>query len=224
MALPALVGFGPITTLPSVESLSHVRNTISSDERLEPLLNALRTLEGLWATLIDHDPHLHSDSGPETCKWFQQWIDGEVDDLPSTTSNLLLSPLTVVIQIAQYFQYLKRSESDVTHTSILRSVRESGIQGLCIGFLNATTLSASEDETSIGRNVSVALSLAFCIGAIVDHGSRSADGLNNVDCITVRCREEGGYRKIMKILEGESTVSSVFESLAYLVRFINSKF
>jgi hypothetical protein len=116
--------------------------------------------------------------------------------VPATPPNVLLAPLTVIIHISQYSQYLNGLRLDhglvgadagadghgyiregfaaaaSDHTPDTGTDIGTGtaaqFQGLCIGTLSATAMQSSTTRAELGQNAAAAVRLAMCIGAYID--------------------------------------------------------
>ncbi|KAJ9667475.1 hypothetical protein H2201_002344 [Coniosporium apollinis] len=196
---PWLLVFGPQTTWPTTSQLSSLREVLLTDSRLHPLLDAVRNLTDSWKDLLAFRADLDAVEGFKVSEAFQNWAKGE--DLSWASErppNALITPLTVLIHILQYFQYLARS--DVTHAEVLERTRVCGIQGFCTGFLSALATSAAKTEADIGVLSAVAFRLALCIGAFVDReGVKNPAGTGS--CLAVRHKSEESRGKLKNILQ-----------------------
>ncbi|KAH8800671.1 hypothetical protein F5884DRAFT_837947 [Xylogone sp. PMI_703] len=195
---PSLITFGSQTTWPSAEYLSRVRQVLLSDSRLAPLVTAIATLSDLWDTLIGFEPELCKVPGLQKLDRLKRWIEhGEPIPALDQQYNTVLTPLTVIMHIVQYFSHLNQETSHRRHAIYLRSVKAAGIQGLCIGLLSAIALSCSQDEEDIGIYSAVALRLAVCIGSFVDLDNIGVEKLSFV----VRWRDKDGRDHLRNVLE-----------------------
>jgi hypothetical protein len=204
MALPSLVVLGPQTPSPSAEHLSQLRQVLLNDHRLRTFLAAIKDLPDLWPILVEANPALTQVPGLQLLKGIKRWIDH--GDFPTQTSetlpNVLSTPLTVIIQIVEYFNYLKHLGPGISHAQILDSVQNGGFQGFCTGFLAAIALACSEDERDISELGAVALRLAVCVGAYVDLDGRFAHPPRETSCFTVRWTAAIGKAQVFNILKG----------------------
>ena len=206
MAAPSLIVFGPQAGWPTRQELFHLKAFLLSEPLLQPFLAAIRELPNLWPSLTATVPELLMSNGFELLGIITQWIhDEDYFQRDANPPNIVSTPLTVIIHIVQYFQYLRSLGS--THANMLDSVRSGGIQGFCTGFLAATALSCSKDEEEINVFGAVALRLAVCIGACVDLDSRFAESSNLTECVTVRWKAEMGKQDVDNILNNYPDVS-----------------
>lgn len=158
---------------------------------MQSFVAAINELPTLWEALVQFDPRLKQVPGLESINALKSWIEeGELVSSYETTPNVLLSPLTIIIHIVQYFHFLRSNDCGATQSRILESSRSGGIQGFCTGLLSAIAVGCSKSEESISENAAVALRLAVCIGAYVDLDGAFADPPNEVMCFAVRWRSE----------------------------------
>lgn len=208
MDLPSLVVFGPqITTWPASEYLSQLRTTLLNEPILSSFVSAIRDLPDLWETLVKWKPSLFSVPGLQAIQIIQQWIDGgELSWTQDVLPNVLFTPMTVIIQIIQYFQHMQGGNSH--HALMLKDLEIGGIQGFCTGFLTALAVASSVNEKSIAVNAGVALRLAMCIGAMVDLDGSFGSSPNLTTCLAVRWKTELGSKdNLLHILKDYPGVS-----------------
>lgn len=208
MPLPSLVVFGPQTPCPSIEYISQLRYFLLNNHYLADFLAAIRDLPNIWPSLVEASPSLAQVPGLDSLKDFKRWIDQ--GDLPVSSSeilpNVLSTPLTVIIHIIEYFNYLEQVGPGTSHAQVLDRVQNGGIQGFCTGFMAAISLACSSDEEDISKFGAVALRLAVCIGAFVDLDARFAIAPRETSCFTVRWTSNVGKSQVLGILNDYSEV------------------
>ncbi|KAF7507855.1 hypothetical protein GJ744_010019 [Endocarpon pusillum] len=203
MELPSLIVLGPQTPSPSPDHLSLIRQVLLNDHRLQTFLAAIKDLPDLWSVLVEADPSLTQVPGLPLLEGFRKWINHGEFPLQHSgiLPNVLSTPLTVIIQIVEYFNYLEHLGPAVSHAQILDNVKNGGFQGFCTGFLAAIALAYSKDEREISEFAAVALRLAVCIGAYVDLDGRFADPPRETSCITARWTPAVGKHQVLDILK-----------------------
>ncbi|KAL8831679.1 MAG: hypothetical protein Q9191_000724 [Dirinaria sp. TL-2023a] len=165
--------FGPQGALSS-DSLSDVRILLRKHPELEFLSSTIRELPSLWPAILDVLPGL--DIVPakkrlnELCGFFQ----GGAALTFKPTDNILLCPLTVIIQIVDFWKLTHAVDLPSFHASQLQDV-----QGFCLGFLVAIAASCSSNERQFQDLAAKAVRLALVAGAVVD-----SDALTNHGCAT----------------------------------------
>lgn len=202
MNLPSLIVLGSQTEWPSTQFLVHLRALLLSDPRLEKFLTAIRELPHLWERLLKSSPNLKKVPGLEAIDHLLQWIEhGEFSWMSDLPPNVLSTPLTIIIHIVHYFDFLKTEGNIITHADIIKNVKSAGIQGYCTGFLSAVALACSRNEEDASSLGAVALRLAFCIGAFVDLDGAFADPPNETLMIAVRWKSDNGKDTLLNILQ-----------------------
>lgn len=147
-------------------------------------------------------PSLKQVPGLEAINSLLQWIDhGEFSRISDLPPNVLSTPLTIIIHIVHYFEFLKADGRATTHANIIKSVKVAGIQGFCTGFLSAVALACSKNEEDVSTLGAVALRLAFCIGAFVDLDGVFADPPNETHLIAVRWKSDDSKNTVLNILQ-----------------------
>ena len=211
---PSIFVCGPqTTTLPPQEYFLHLRESLRHGSTLQTIDAAIAELPEIWKTLLNEHPALNELPGTGILRDMNGWITGESDNLGnsrSLLSNLHLGPLTVVLQIMEYLNYLARAEVD--HSEIMGSVAHGGFQGLCTGFLTASALSCSRDTAAIAENAAVALRLALCIGAMVDLENQCGVMPAGMISVTVRWTSGTHRRRVMDILRKYDEVRKLEDS------------
>lgn len=203
MALASLIAFGPQTSTPSTEYLSRLRVNLLNDPRLRTFLRAIKELPKTWQTLVESNSDLRNVPGLQSISDIHQWVDqGESAWTTKVLPNVLLTQLTVIIHIVEYFQYLDNGKRNATHSQVLEGVLHGGIQGFCSGLLAAIALACSKDEGGVNVLGAVALRLAMCIGAFVDLEGAFASTPHEACCLAVRWRPEAGRDQVRAILRG----------------------
>ena len=200
---PSLIVFGPQITLPPAEHLSRLRLVLVNNHRLRGLLTAIKDLPNLWRTLVQLNPELSRVPGSQFLDDINEWIDNGDFPVrsPELHPNVLLTPLTVIVHIIEYFNYLESSETVVSHSQVINSVQDGGIQGFCIGLLAAIALACSQNEEEIIELGAVALRIALCIGAYVDLDGRFASPPHETSCLSARWSQPVEKDHILSILE-----------------------
>ncbi|KAL2847540.1 hypothetical protein BJY01DRAFT_246767 [Aspergillus pseudoustus] len=129
-SIPSLIICGSQTIPPTAETLDQLASYLTRSQKrpeLRPLLEAIRALPEVWATLKIAEPSLQALSDAPVLN-LRNWLSPPSSSLhngitsnnvsngdgnsysrltvPATFPNVLLAPLTVIIHIAQYIHYL----------------------------------------------------------------------------------------------------------------------
>ncbi|KAI1088772.1 beta-ketoacyl synthase [Rostrohypoxylon terebratum] len=156
--------FGPEIPSFSNQSLLELKSALKSREWATGVLSVLLPTWDLISTKI---PFLNQIPGKQQLGDLETWLregppEQPIGDLP----NVVLAPLTVLTQFAQFQQYSERendSERD-PHKAPPQIIP----LGFCMGLLSAFAIAHCKDTTSWNYYVAVAVRLAIIIGAVVD--------------------------------------------------------
>ncbi|KAI2464232.1 hypothetical protein F4781DRAFT_436610 [Annulohypoxylon bovei var. microspora] len=175
--------FGPQLARLVPSRLIDLRRTVLEDPNLEFLLEIIKELPSLWDTTIQPNvPRLGSlTNADEKLQQIVTFFENEAEEAPRLAPpyNLLLAPLTVIAQVAEY---------------VHRGYRGS-VQGFCIGFLSAAAVASARNRDELERLTATAIRLAVVIGGVVDfdeqersHGHTSPEHSSTwsayVSCVT----------------------------------------
>ncbi|KAI9643621.1 hypothetical protein NHQ30_008243 [Ciborinia camelliae] len=189
----SILVFGPQTSSFDPTHLSSIRNAFSSNKRLRIFKEAITGLSDFLPILLSHDPLLRRLPAEECCNTLSKWLEaGELSPGPQDSDhqdlpNMVCTPLTVIIHVVQFFEYLETHHGPAqnAYEDFLKSVSPIETQGFCIGFLTATAISCAQDDDHLVRLCSNALRLAFCIGAYVDLDQSDAGLENESTCVMI---------------------------------------
>lgn len=134
-------------------------------------LDVVLTLSDIWRDLVQAVPRLHHLDGEELLKKLrdglqQQTLEESLVPLP----NILVSPLTVLVHLTQYADFLKARLPELENNDQLPASLTSNSEtiGLCISMLSAFAVSGSSSLAQLQRYGAVAMRIAMAIGALVD--------------------------------------------------------
>lgn len=210
---PSLIVFGPQTELSSRDAIDQLRQELNQNPQLSHVINAAKHGAELWGPLVDFDPTLNHIPGAKLLAGLTEWVAGD-GPLPNYNFNTFRLPVTVLLEIAQYFRYLKQLNVVSPHRVLLEGVETGGVLGFCVGFLSAIAVATSETEAEVAFTTAAVFRLAAIIGAYVDNSQFGIQG-TKVGCIAVRWKgDEIHEQDISRIV---STFPKVF-SLLFLLR------
>ena len=165
--------FGPQALSFSPESLKILRTVLTDSEEYQWMLDTVAELPNHWNTIITKLPKLQEIPGERLLQDLNTWIrSGVVEQAMFQLPNILLTPLVVITQLTQFFQYLLLSMSNASvqakdlHSAFVE--RNVETVGFCTGLLSASAVAKSSDQAAFRRNGAVAVRLAMLIGALVD--------------------------------------------------------
>lgn len=189
---PSLAVFGPQGRKADEAYLVHLRHFLIEHEVLKPLVKAIYELPAVWSVYSTHDSDIQALShGPLSLQAFSDWIStGDSSFLCKNNFEIVNFPLLLVVQIGQYFRFLK--ENGVRHAELMKNFQlGAGIQGYCSGLLPAAIISCSLDETEVVRIACNALRLSVGLGAY-------GDCANTGTSIVMRLEYDGQGEDILK--------------------------
>jgi hypothetical protein len=171
-ANPVLLVFGPQVLNFDAESFKQL--CIRARPHYQWLLETVSTLPDAWNDISKSCPSLNHYNGAEKLKQLREWVlKGEISEdqtlLPS--SNIILSPLVVIGQLIQYWEFLiaafPRLKEDSTEQAIPITGNAETL-GLCTGMLSAIAVACSSNLKELQEYGAVAVRLAMLTGAFAD--------------------------------------------------------
>jgi hypothetical protein len=154
-----LLLFGPQLSTWDTARLTSLREAISAEPDLQFLSSIVKSLCHVWRDeiskscpglargLVDAESTLH-----QLHALLEPQDNGIAPDPSFPTPNILLVPLTVIAQLIEF----------------VRLQRRGCVQGFCVGFLAASVVAASQNQSDFQQRTDAAVQLAVCIGAAVD--------------------------------------------------------
>lgn len=217
---PSLVVFGPQTPHPTADQLERIRATLLNNAHLQSFAAAIEDLDSFWELLVNADPNLANLAGSEQLHLLRTWLDQGT--FPPTSSNPLsnavLTPLTVIVHVVEYLDSLNDQALGCSHSELLQSVTDAGIQGFCSGLLTAVAVACSSTESNLIRLACVSLRLAVVIGAYVDLDESSGELEKEAACLAVRWTNPEQERSVRSSLED---TPEVCQPKSIIVRLYN---
>lgn len=201
---PSLVVFGPQTSQPTADQLERIRDTLLNNAHLQSFAAAIEDLGSFWELLVNADKNLAHLAGSEELRTLQTWLDQGTFPPTSTEplSNTVLTPLTVIVHVVEYFDSLEDQALGCSHSEMLQSVTDAGIQGFCSGLLTAVAVACSSTESNLIRLACVSLRLAVVIGAYIDLDEDTRELEKKAACLAVRWSNPEQEQFVRSSLEG----------------------
>lgn len=208
--------FGPQSKAPSKSHLDEVFKFLRGKKELEPLIEAISTLQEVWTKLAHSNEDIAKlGNGSQHIRNLSQWgATGDSSKIASCMSGIISLPILVVIQVSQYFQYLNRH--DLSHSDFLSRLQvKGGIQGYCGGLPSAVAIACSKNETEVVLNSATAVRIAVAIGA---YGELGDDGsIPGATTIVIRLHRPGQGEELVSQFPG---VSRPPFPLTWLTKFL----
>lgn len=202
--------FGSQLLSPGHEILESIRlRLVSSDKSLwilETLAELPDWLEGLRD--ISHDFH---QSAKDLLVEMNRWLR---TDRPLSarvlSSNVTLTPLTVIHQLIQYESYLDLVFPELDVDRRFASLRYSTeTVGFCTGLLSASAISSTRDRGSFEKYAASAIRIAMLCGLVVDAENQIEDGNQATSLATVWHSPEA-HNQMVEALESFPGVCQSF--------------
>ncbi|KAH7313944.1 hypothetical protein B0I35DRAFT_480583 [Stachybotrys elegans] len=152
--------FGPQVTNCGREITQDILATFQQDQRLEFARQVIDELPSFCKSIRNES--IGAPSVVKKLEELQAFLSGTPCD-PQGFTNTHLAPLTIILQTV----HLIRSQPLGTDQEWSLPDFEDA-QGFCIGFLSAAALASAHTQKSFEQNISNAIRLAACIGAVVD--------------------------------------------------------
>ncbi|KAI1871383.1 uncharacterized protein JN550_004377 [Neoarthrinium moseri] len=169
--------FGSETSLLASGLPQKLCNQLHEASSYEWILEAVDGLPTLWAAAVKVVPELQ-----------QSNVEGHLEALRTSLKtgvfsgalfpapNVILIPLSIIVHLTQYSEYLRATLPGLADTDQLPSsfTDESETLGLSTGLLSAIAVSCSRSLAELHQHGAVAVGLGMLIGALVDAQELSA--------------------------------------------------
>lgn len=199
--------FGPQFLSFTSESLAKLRSDCLELPYLHDwTLQTLSELPRLWPSIVACLPSLKPMPGHEQLEDLVECIrTGKSPKTPFPLPNLLLCPLVVILQLAQYLQYQELVQSQ--NSQAWPSSYATEAVGFCTGLLSALAVSCSSTRQEVQRHGATAIRLAMLIGAVVDAENADTDSMNQAVSLSVAWQASESRSEVYRILESCANVS-----------------
>jgi hypothetical protein len=208
---------GPQRSKVTATTFSELKATIRNTPGLTFLADVIVELESIWPEIVTACPELERVQGKEILQSLREFF--EQDDLPAfeeepaKRSNILFDVMTVLSQAVDFWNLAKTQvRSFYPSTSSTNAFQLRDIQGFCIGFLTAAAISSSKNAVDFQKNITVALRLAVCAGALVELDSlRFSMSQDRAVSLSVGWNSDSEYVIFKELLKSHPSVSQTFE-------------
>lgn len=186
-----MLAFGPQEPCPNTSTMQRLRHVLQDDPALLDMQQCIQDLPVSWNVLVEQDERLGALPGAANVAALKSWLlDSNSHEKADATANQITMPLTVIMHLVQYRQYLQQF-SQTTYSSIMQNVTHGGVQGFCTGLISAHAVATMKSAKDFGACSSSAIRLALCIGAHVDLESLK-NGQQVVSAIVRWSGDDGG--------------------------------
>ncbi|KAJ5893429.1 Polyketide synthase [Penicillium taxi] len=191
--------FGPQALAFNQNSFHDLRAAITNSAALGWVPSALLELPDCFETVSKEFPHLTVVPGVRLLHALSEWFaTGSLKNLTISPHipNTILTPITVLSQLAAYDRYIDLRESGGLKGSHALANTESA--GFCTGLLAALAVSLSDNNAELAHNGATVLRLAMLIGAVVDAQESTHGGSTSVSAVW---RTPNGLEALERILQ-----------------------
>ncbi|KAJ5971623.1 uncharacterized protein N7479_001541 [Penicillium vulpinum] len=225
--------FGPhIGTFTKQAMDKHVRPIAQGPHR-EWILKAITGLTGYWETLSEKIPEVGAAiPGHEQLSDLDAWFRHEQTNMlpEAELPNIIITPLMVLIQLTQYWQYLELTQDSTAggdlHANLVaqqqlhqQSEKTNRFEslGFCGGMLSAIAVASAHNRHELEKYGSVAVRLAMLLGALADARNvwDSARGKGRSTAFAVAWispKQEDEVRRIIESLSPDSYLAVMFDA------------
>ncbi|GAE00035.1 hypothetical protein ATEG_07661 [Paecilomyces variotii No. 5] len=172
--------FGPHIGTFTKQAMDKLVRPISQGPHRKWILEAIGGLPSYWEAMTDMMPEIGAAiPGLKQLEDFDSWFRHGQTSMSQTTqlTNIIITPLVVLIQLTQYWQYLELTQDgsggDV-HANLVSQQKQSGKTkkieslGFCGGMLGALAVASAHNRQELEKYGSVAVRLAMLLGALAD--------------------------------------------------------
>lgn len=170
--------FGPQALSFNALSFKSLHAKLDRDDLLDWALDVLSTLPKTLTSLATEIPKLRViDERRALEALVKAMRTGELSADIFPLPNVLLSPLVVIAQLAEYMAYIKAVEPTLNTTAPISTSITTNAEtlGLCTGILSAVAVASSATIADLKRHGAASVRLAVLSGALVDAEDASRD-------------------------------------------------
>ncbi|KNG83914.1 putative polyketide synthase, partial [Aspergillus nomiae NRRL 13137] len=165
--------FGPQDPNLDDTFLQTLRTTLLETPELEWVVDTLTQLPREWQKIADAHPELAAFQGQRYLDLLNKWVRRGV--LPSNLfplPNILVTPLVVTTQLAQYTKFVKQINPGFSSNDSLQGILKLDTEtvGLCTGLISSAAVASSANLAELQKHGAAAIRMATAIGALVDAG------------------------------------------------------
>lgn len=220
-----LLLFGPQFLSFGDKELCRVQEQILRIPNHDWITTIITDLPRHWNSVLDALPQLKSVCEKTAVDDLANWFpDGSFKATKFPLPNVLLTPLVVIAQLSQYYEYSEAEngarESDVA--SRVQSQRSLEVTGFCTGMLSALVVALSQGHDAFVKNAATAVRLAMLIGAVVDAQDVSRGAPNEARSITAMWTSPLERKDVEKVLDKFEDVSLPLVKLIVLGDFFSN--
>ncbi|KAL8720574.1 MAG: hypothetical protein Q9225_002593 [Loekoesia sp. 1 TL-2023] len=163
--------FGPQALSFDENTFRRLASSLSSTSNQQWVLDTIKELPDHWDAFNKELPHLSAVPGGRLLRDLIDWFSRGAmpTQKPGHLPNILLSPLVVIAQLAQYAEYLVLCHPESQDEDLFAApMPDVETLGFCTGILSAVVVSCSTNKMQFAEYGATAVRLAVLIGGLVD--------------------------------------------------------
>ncbi|KAL4936283.1 hypothetical protein BDV06DRAFT_228045 [Aspergillus oleicola] len=196
--------FGPQDPNLNDAYLQSLRATLLDSPFLQWVVQTLLQLPQEWQRIASIHPELGSFQGQKYLQLLNDWV--RKGTLPSNLfplPNILVTPLVVTTQLAQYTTLLEQIRPSITLYEPLSGILKHDTQtaGLCTGLLSSAAVASSATLAELETHGAAAIRMATAIGALVDAGDTEVEDGDKWQSLAVGWTAQVAETELGRIVE-----------------------
>lgn len=223
--------FGPHIGTFTKQAMDKQVRPIAQGPHREWILEAIAGLPGYWEALSEKMPEIgaaisgHKQLG-DLDAWFRH---GQTDMSPDAQlPNIIITPLVVLIQLTQYWQYLELTQDSSAggdvHANLVSQQQQQSEKtnqfeslGFCGGMLGALAVASAHSRPELEKYGSVAIRLAMLLGALADarnvwDSARGKGRSTSFAVAWISPKQGDDVRRIIEALSPDAYLAVVFDA------------
>lgn len=197
--------FGPQDPNLDNTFLQSLRTTLLETPELQWILETLTQLPQEWQKISDAHSELAAFQGQRYLQLLNEWV--RRGTLPSNLfplPNVLVTPLVVTTQLAQYTKFITQLNPGITSNDSLQGALKLDTEtaGLCTGLISSAAVAISGTLAELQKHGAAAIRIATAIGALVDAGDSEREDGDKWESLAVGWTAHGTESKLESIVDG----------------------
>lgn len=161
------------------DSLDRLRSAILSSPDHRWMKDVIQELPQTLSTYAISAPALRNPKTQQPFTGLVDWLNtGSLAVNTEALPNVILAPLTVLVQLTQYTQYLELTSAFTADGDSVGNHTQIHTLGFCTGLLASFVVSCSQSKSDLAKYGAVAVRLAALVGAIVDANNSTSNTLS----------------------------------------------
>lgn len=191
--------FGPQSRAPPPYYLDKIRSILLNHGDFICIREEISSLNDVLAMLSRENADIgRLAQGRRYTDFLIDWVvNGSAEAVASTSSGIVALPRLVLVQMAQYLEFL--NSEGLTHAAFVEQVRarRGGVQGYCGGLPAALAVACARSEKELVKLTCTAMRLAFAIGLCAELGDCSS--IPGTTTLVVRLKRPGQAEELVQL-------------------------